>query len=48
MKFFKGILAGSMFCAGAVILYKEGMFNKLTKMKQMKKGRKLIKKLGII
>ena len=45
MKFFKGVLVGSMFWAGTAILYKEGMFNTT---KTLKKGKKLVKKLGII
>lgn len=45
MKFFKGVLVGSMLIAGTTIMYKEGMFNKS---KQFKKGKKFIKKMGII
>lgn len=45
MKFFKGVLVGSMFLAGTTIMLKEGMFNKS---KAMKKGKKLIKKIGMM
>lgn len=45
MKFFKGILVGSMFWAGTAIMYKEGMFNKS---KALKKGKKLAKRIGIL
>lgn len=45
MKFFKGVLVGSMFMAGTAIMYKEGMFNKN---KTLKKGKKLAKRIGIL
>lgn len=45
MKFFKGVLVGTMFVAGTAIMYKEGMFNTN---KVLKKGKKLVKKLGIM
>ncbi len=45
MKFFKGVIVGSMFWAGTAIMYKEGVFDKS---KTLKKGRKFIKKLGIM
>lgn len=45
MKFIKGVIVGSMFCTGAVIMYKEGMLNKK---KAIKSGKKLVKKLGIM
>lgn len=45
MKFFKGVLVGSMLIAGTTIMYKEGMFNKS---KPFKKGKRFIKKIGII
>lgn len=45
MKFFKGIVVGSMFWAGTAIMYKEGIFDKS---KALKKGKKVIKKIGII
>ena len=45
MKFFKGVLVGSMLIAGTTIMYKEGMLNKK---KAFKSGKKLVKKLGIM
>lgn len=45
MKFFKGVLVGSMFLAGTAIMYKEGMFNKS---KTLKKGKKIARRIGII
>ncbi len=44
MKFLKGVLVGSMFCAGTMIMYKEGLFdcNKV-----MKKCKKIAKKMKI-
>lgn len=45
MKFFKGVIVGSMFFAGTAIMYKEGVFNKS---RTLKKGKKMIKRLGII
>lgn len=44
MKFFKGVLVGGMLIAGTTIMYKEGM---LSKSKTFKKGKKLMKKIGI-
>ena len=45
MRFFKGVLVGTMFATGTVIMYKEGMFNGN---KIMKKGRKIAKRIGIM
>ena len=45
MRFFKGVLIGTMLAAGTAIIYKEGMFNSN---KLVKKGRKLVKKMGIM
>lgn len=46
MKFIKGVIVGGMVSTGIAIMYKEGMLNKKTK--HFKKGKKLIKKLGIM
>ena len=45
MKFFKGVIVSSMFWAGTAIMYKEGIFDKS---KTFKKGRRFIKRMGII
>ena len=45
MKFFKGVVVSSMFWAGAAIMYKEGIFDKS---KTVKKGKKMLRKMGII
>lgn len=45
MKFFRGVLVGSMFCTGAILMYKEGMLNKR---KAFKTGKKIAKKMGIM
>lgn len=45
MKFFKGIMVGSMFVAGTAIMYKEGIFDKS---RTFKKGKKIIKRMGIL
>ena len=46
MKFMKGILLGGLVTTGMFMLYAEsGMMNKKT---MMKKGKKLVKKMGII
>lgn len=45
MKFFKGLLVGTMFATGTVIMYKEGMLNGN---KMMKKGKKIAKRIGIM
>ena len=45
MKFFKGVIVSTMFWAGTEIMYKEGIFNKS---KTFKKGKRFIKKMGIM
>lgn len=45
MKFFKGVLVGTMFATGTVMMYKEGWLNGN---KIMKKSRKIAKKMGIL
>lgn len=45
MKFFKGVIVGTMFATGTAIMYKEGLINGN---KLMKKGRKIAKKMGIM
>ena len=46
MKFVKGVMLGGLVTSGIFMLYAEsGMMNKKT---MMKKGRKLVKKMGII
>lgn len=45
MKFFKGVIVSSMFWAGTAIMYKEGIFNKS---KMFKKGKRFVKRMGII
>ena len=45
MKFFKGVLVGTMFATGTAIMYKEGM---LKSNKIMKKGKKIAKRIGIM
>ena len=46
MKFVKGILVGSMLTAGIAMVYADSMG--LDKNKMMKKGKKLIKKMGMM
>ena len=46
MKFVKGILIGSIVSAGLVIAYTETMAQ--DKKKLMKKGKQMMKKIGII
>ena len=46
MKFFKGMILGGMVTAGMAMVYAETMGK--SKRKIMKKGRKIIKKMGII
>lgn len=46
MKFIKGMLIGSIVSAGIVIAYTETMGQ--DKKKMMKKGKQMIKKMGII
>lgn len=45
MKFTKGIIIGSMITAGVMMMYKEDMMD--TK-KMMKKGKQLMRKMGIM
>ena len=45
MKFVKGIVIGSMLTAGAYMLYSDNM--EMNRKKVMKKGRKLMKKMGM-
>ena len=44
MKFTKGLLIGSMITAGVMMMYTDNMNSK----KMMKKGKQVIKKMGII
>lgn len=46
MKFVKGMVMGTLLSAGVVMLYNER--NMMKKNKMMKKGKQLIKKMGII
>lgn len=46
MQFVKGMLIGTLLSAGAVIMYSETMNG--SKKKIMKKGKKMIHKMGII
>lgn len=46
MKFVKGMVMGTLISAGVVMLYNEK--NTMKKNKMMKKGKQLIKKMGII
>ena len=46
MKFVKGVVMGTLLSAGVVMLYNEK--NSMKKNKMMKKGKQLIKKMGII
>lgn len=46
MKFVKGILIGSMLTAGIAMVYADSMG--LDKNKMMKKGKKLVKKIGMM
>ena len=45
MKFFKGVVVSTMFWAGTAIMYKEGI---LGKSKTFKKGKRFIKRMGIM
>lgn len=45
MKFFKGVIVGTMFATGTAIMYKEGFFKGN---KMMKKGKKIAKRMGIM
>jgi hypothetical protein len=44
MKFTKGIIIGSMITAGVIMMYSDNMDTK----KMMKKGKQLIRKMGIM
>ena len=46
MKFFKGVIVGTMFTVGTAMLYKESIIN--VGKKKKKKGRKIAKKIGIM
>ena len=46
MKFVKGVMIGGLLVTGAAIMYTE--MGKSKKRKMMKKGRKMIKKMGIV
>ena len=46
MKFVKGMVMGTLISAGAIMLYNER--NAMKKNKMMKKGKRIIKKMGII
>lgn len=46
MKFIKGVMIGGLITTGLVMMYAEsGMMNKK---KMMKKGKQLVKKMGIV
>lgn len=45
MKFTKGIIIGSVITAGVMMMYKE---NNMNTKKLMKKGKQLVKKMGIM
>ena len=45
MRFFRGVVLGSMLTAGAMMLYSEGIDT--SKKKMMKKGKQFVKKMGI-
>ena len=44
MKFVKGMTIGTMVAAGVAIMYNDGMMNKK---RMMKRGKQLVKKIGI-
>ena len=46
MKFVKGVVIGGLLVTGAAMLYTE--MGKSTKRKMMKKGRNMVKKMGIV
>ena len=46
MKFIKGMVMGGLLSAGVVMMYNDKMGSKRNKM--MRKGKQLIKKMGII
>ncbi|MBR2745070.1 MAG: hypothetical protein IKE01_07270 [Clostridia bacterium] len=45
MKFFKGVIVGTMFATGTAIMYKEGW---LSGNKIMKRSKRIAKKIGIL
>ena len=45
MRFFRGVVLGSMLTAGAMMLYSEGIDT--NKKKMVKKGKQFAKKMGI-
>ena len=46
MKFFKGVIVGTMFTVGTAMLYRESIINVSNKF--LKKGRKIAKKIGVM
>ena len=46
MKFVKGMIMGTLISAGVVMMYNEGMKNNRKRM--IKKGKQMVKKLGIV
>ena len=46
MKFVKGIVIGGLLVTGAAMMYTE--MGKTSKKKMMKKGRQMIRKMGIV
>ena len=46
MKFFKGVIVGTMFTVGTAMLYKEGLIN--TGNKIIKRGKRIAKRAGFM
>ena len=46
MKFVKGVVIGGLLVTGAAMMYTE--MGKTSKKKMMKKGRQIVKKMGIV
>jgi len=46
MKFFKGVLIGTLISAGAMMMYNESMG--MNKKQMMRKGRQIAKKMGVM
>ena len=46
MKFFKGVIVGTMFTVGTAMLYKEGLIN--TGSKILKRGKRIAKRAGFM
>lgn len=46
MKFFKGVIVGTMFTVGTAMLYKESIINVGNRF--IKRGRKIAKKIGFM